>query len=104
MVFARKEALPFCDEFYLMPDEGKTEKLHISIINYDVDDGERLDAEKNMTGIVIFVNEKKAYDPERDEKYYTSEDLINFKLINFPEEFILLNELVAPVSLEAYKI
>ena len=57
-----------------------------------------------MTGIVIFVNEKKAYDPEHDEKYYSAEDFINFKLINFPEEFVLLNDLVAPASLEPYKI
>ena len=87
-----------------MLSEQETEKLHICIINYDADDGDCLDSEKNMKGIVIFVNEKKAYDPEYDEKYYSSEDFINLKLINFPEEFVLLNDLGAPVSLEPYKI
>lgn len=101
---ARKEELSFCDEFYLMPSEQDTGKLHICIINYDAKDGEGLESEKNMTGIVIFVNEKKAYDPENDEKYYSSEDFINFKLINYPESFVLLNDLGAPVSLEPYKI
>ena len=102
--FARKEELSFCDEFYLMTSEQETEKLHICIINYDVKESDCLDSEKNLTGIVIFVNEKKAYDPEHDEKYFSSEDFINFRLINYPEEFVLLNDLGAPASLEPYKI
>lgn len=104
MEFAKKEKLSFGDEFYLMTSEQETEKLHICIINYDANDRNCLDSEKNMTGIVIFVNDKKAYDPEHDEKYYSAEDFIDFKLTNYSEEFILLNDLIAPVSLEPYKI
>ena len=102
--FARKEELSFGDEFYLMISEQETEKLHICIVNYDVNDSDCLDSEKNLTGIVIFVNEKKAYDPEHDEKYFLAEDFINIKLISFPEEFVLLNDLAAPASLEPYRI
>lgn len=104
IAFARKEHLSFCDEFYLMTSEHDTEKLHIFIINYDVKDGDCLDAEKDMSGIVIFVNEKKAYDPEHDEKYYSSKNFVDFKLLNFPDEFILINDLGEPISLEPYKI
>lgn len=104
IAFARKEEFSFCDEFYLLSSEQESEKMHICIINYDADDSDCLDSEKNMTGIVIFVNEKNAYDPEHDEKYYSSEDFINLKLFNFPEEFVLLNDLGEPVSLKPYKI
>lgn len=102
--FAKEAELSFCDEFYLMTNEQDTEKLHISIINYDVKDGSCLDAEKDMTGIIIFVNEKKAYDPEQDETYYSPDDLISQKLFGFPDEFILLNDLGESVGLEPYKI
>ena len=104
IAFAREEGLSFCDEFYLMTGEHETEKIHICIINYDVKEDDCLEVEKNMTGIVIFVNEKKAYDPEHDEKYYSSEEFINFKLLSFPEEFVLMNDLAEPVGLEHYKI
>lgn len=104
ITFAKNENISFCDEFYLMPSEQETEKLHICIINYDAKDGSCLDSEKDMTGIIIFVNEKKAYDPENDEKYYSPENFVDFRLLNFPDEFILINDLGEPVSIEPYKI
>lgn len=104
IAFAQKENLPFCDEFYLVSDEAESDKLHISIINYDAPCDDCYEVEKSMRGIIIFVNEKKCYDPEQDEKYYTAEDLISFKLINYPESFILINDQIAPASLEQYKI
>ena len=102
--FAKEAELSFCDEFYLMTNEQDNEKLHISIINYDAADDSCLDAEKDLTGIIIFVNEKKAYDPEHDEKYYSPDELISQKLFGFPDEFILLNDLGESVGLEPYKI
>lgn len=104
IAFAKEENLPLCDEFYLIADETEKVKLHLSIINYDAPCDSCLEVEKMMKGIIIFVNEKKHYDPGQDEKYYTPEDMINFKLIDFPQSFILRNEYAAPVSLEEYKI
>lgn len=104
IAFAKEENLSLCDEFYLAADETENVKLHLSIINYDVPCDSCFEAEESMRGIIIFVNEKKQYDPEHDEKYYTPEDMINIKLIDYPQSFILHHEYAAPVSLEKYKI
>lgn len=104
IAFAKEEKLSLCDEFYLVADENENVKLHISIINYDVPSDDCFEVEKWMRGIIIFVNDKKQYDPEHDEKYYTAEDLINIKLTDYPQSFFLHHEYAAPVSLEKYKI
>ena len=102
--FGQKEKLPLCDQFYLAKDEKENVNLHIAVINFDAPCDNCLDVEKSMEGTIIFVNKEKKYDPEHDEEFYTTEDFINIKLIDFPESFILYNEYGAPVSLEKYKI
>ncbi len=102
--FSQREALTFVDEFYLMRSQDDSEKLHVSIINYDVECEDSLEAEKDLSGIIIFVNNKKAYDPETDERFRTAESFIDIKLRFFPNEFILIHDLGEPASLEAYKI
>lgn len=102
--FARNEGLSFCDEFYLTDKEDYTERLHVCIINYDAEDGSCLESEKDLTGVIIFVNDKKSYDPANDSKYYSARQFIECVLPLFPEKFILENDLGEPKSLEAYKI
>ena len=102
--FAKAENLPFGDEFYLCADENSSERLHLEIINYDAPCDDCLESEKMLKGIIIFVNSEKTYNPESDEKYYTAEDLIDFKLSEYPEYFLLHHELAEPTSLEEYKI
>lgn len=95
--------LSFVDEFYLRTDDGK-EEIHITIINYDVPCDDELVSENLLHGIVIFANAGGFYNPEQDEKYYGMQDLVNVKLAEFPEIFILRNDLGEPVSLERYKV
>lgn len=92
-----------CDEFYLAADEGSVEE-HILISNYDATCKNPMESEKGLKGFIFFVNRDAYYDPEKDEKFYSIEDLIDFKLADYPEWFIMRNDLGAPVELEPYKI
>lgn len=101
--FAVRENLPFCDEFFLMPDKN-ADALHVIIINYDAPCRNPLECEKNLSGTVIFVNNGNQYNPEKDEKFYTIQELVSAKLSSYPEKFIMRNDSVEPVSLKKYKI
>ncbi|SDX28810.1 hypothetical protein SAMN04488579_10137 [Eubacterium barkeri] len=101
--FSKQENLCFCDEFFLSPNEAD-EKLHIVIINYDAPCKTPLESEEGLTGVIIFVCKGKKYNPEIDQKYYTIEDFITYKLANYPEWFTMVNELVQPTSLANYKL
>ena len=92
-----------CDEFYLAPYEVGIEE-HILIFNYDATCKNPMDSEKGLKGFVFYVNRDSYYDPEKDEKFYSIEDLIDFKLAGYPEWFIMRNDLGAPTELELYKI
>lgn len=101
--FAVKENLSFCDELFLFPDK-KSDGFHIMIINYDAPCKRPLDSEKNLHGIIIFVNDGSQYNPEKDEKFYTIQELVSMKLSSYPEKFIMTNEWLELASLEKYKI
>lgn len=101
--FAVEENLSFCDEFYLFPDKNSN-GLHVIIINYDAPCKNPLESEKNLSGIVIFVNNGSQYNPEKDEKFYTIQELVSMKLSSYPEKFMMSNEWIEPASLENYKI
>lgn len=101
--FSEREQLSFCDEFYLFPDKNSN-GLHVIIINYDAPCKNLLESEKNLSGIVIFVNNGSQYNPEKDEKFYTIQELVSMKLFSYPKKFIMSNEWVEPASLENYKI
>lgn len=101
--FCKQDNLCFCDEFFLSPN-GTDEKIHIVIINYDAPCETPLESEEGLTGIILFVCKGKQYNPEIDEKYYTIEDLVSCKLTNYPEWFIMINDLGQPTSLEDYKL
>lgn len=101
--FAVEENLSFCDEFYLFPDKNSN-GLHVIIINYDAPCKKPLESEKNFSGIVIFINNGSQYNPEKDEKFYTIQELVSMKLSSYPEKFIMSNEWVEPASLKNYKI
>lgn len=104
IALAKENDLSFCDEFYLSENENDGKRLHITIINYDASKEDCLEEEEWMKGIVIFVNEKKCYYPETDQRYYLPEDFIDTRLYNYPQQFVLYNELAAPTSLEQYII
>lgn len=91
------------DEFYLSPSEDEVEE-HIVITNNDATCDCPLESEKHFTGFTFYVNRTSYYDPKKDEIYRSIEELIRFKLADFPEWFILRNNLVAPEELEAYKL
>lgn len=101
--FAIEENLSFCDEFYLFHNK-KSDRLHIIIINYDAPCKNPLESEKNLHGVIIFVNEGSPYNPEKDEKFYKIQELVSMKLSSYPEKFIMTNEWIEPASLEKYKI
>ena len=92
-----------CDEFYLAPEEGGIEE-HILIINNDATCKNPMESEKGLKGFVFYVNRDSYYNPEKDQKFYSIEDLISFKLADYPEWFIMRNDLGEPVELEPYKI
>lgn len=102
--FSKNENLPFADEFFITKNVDDKDRIHLTIINYDVPCTDSMDSEKNLKGIIIWVNSGDMYNPESDEKYYSAEDLVNIKIADYPEEFILINENGAPVSLEKYKL
>lgn len=95
--------LCFCDEFYLAPEEGGIEE-HILITNNDATCKNPMESEKGLKGFIFYVNRGSYYDPEKDEKFYSIEDLIDFKLVDYPEWFIMRNDLGEPRELEPYKI
>lgn len=101
--FAVNERLSFCDEFFLLPDKS-SDGLHVIIINYDVPCKNPLESEKSFSGIVIFINNGSQYNPEKDEKFYTIQELISVKLSSYPEKFVMRNDFAEPASLENYKI
>lgn len=101
--FAVQENLSFCDEFFLFPDKN-SDGLHVIIINYDAPCRQPLESEKNLSGIIIFVNSGSQYNPENDEKFYTIQELVSAKLSSYPEKFIMRNEQIEPSGLEKYKI
>lgn len=101
--FSEREQLSFCDEFYLFPDKN-SDGIHVIIINYDAPYRESTEPELNTSGIVIFVNNGSQYNPEKDEKFYTIQELVSAKLSSYPAKFIMRNEQVEPSSLEKYKI
>lgn len=101
--FAIENNLSFCDEFYLFPDKNSN-GLHVIIINYDAPCKNPLESEKDLSGIVIFINNGGQYNPKKDEKFYTIQELVSMKLSSYPEKFIMSNGYVEPVSLEKYKI
>lgn len=103
IAFSNDNSLSCVDEFYLRADD-EHEEIHITILNYDVPCDDEWESEKFLHGIVIFVNAGGTYNPEQDEKYYTVQDLVNIRLVEFPEMFIMRNDLGEPVSLERYKI
>ena len=103
ITFSKQENLSFCDEFFLSPN-GTDEKLHLVIINYDAPCETPLESEEGLTGIIIFVCKGKRHNPEIDEKYYKIEDLVSYKLTDYPEWFIMVNDLGQPTSLENYKL
>ncbi len=92
-----------CDEFYLAPEEGDVEE-HILIINNDATCKNPMESEEGLKGFIFYVNRDSYYNPEKDEKYYSIEDLIAFKLEGYPEWFIMRNDLGEPAELEPYKI
>ena len=96
--------MPMIDEFFIKRDMEDMNAIHVFIANYDVPCDGQLDCEKDLSGIIIWVNNKKSVDPETDEKFRLTRDFIDMKLVDFPEEFILVNELVGPKMLEQYEI
>ena len=92
-----------CDEFYLAPYEDGIEE-HILILNYDATCKNPMDSEKGLKGFIFYANRDSYYDPEKDDKFSSIEDLIDFKLANYPEWFIMRNDLGVPTELEQYKI
>lgn len=103
IAFCKQQNLSFCDEFTLSSD-GKKEKLHLVIINYDAPCEIPLESEEDLTGIIIFLCKGKRYNPEIDEKYYTIEDFVSYQLTYYPEWFMMFYELGEPTSLENYKM
>ncbi|MDO5558322.1 MAG: hypothetical protein Q4F95_01855 [Oscillospiraceae bacterium] len=103
ITFCKQENLSFCDEFLLSSD-GTNDKLRLVIINFDAPCETTLESEECLTGIIIFLCKEKRYNPEIDEKYYSIEDFVSCKLMNYPEWFIMTNDLGEPTSLEKYKL
>lgn len=102
--FAQDEQLSFCDEFYIQKDAASDE-LHIVIINNDAPCDSPLKSEKDLTGIYIYLTQpKKSYNPETDKHYFTAEEFVSSELSDYPEWFILRNDLGQPLELEKYKI
>ena len=101
--FSIENELTFCDEFYLNKGED-TSELHLVILNYDVPCDNQFESEKMLKGIIIFEVKGKSYNPETDEKFYSIEDFIDFKLADYGEWFIMRNDLGEPTSLAGYKI
>ncbi|MCM1132948.1 MAG: hypothetical protein NC340_05710 [Ruminococcus flavefaciens] len=102
IAFAKEENLSFVDEFFLFPDIN-SDGLHVIIINYDAPCENPLESEENLSGILIFVNHNSQYNPEKDEKFYTVQELVSAKLSSYPEKFIMSNE-HSPSGLEEYLI
>ena len=95
--------LSFCDEFYLSKGEDAGE-IHLVILNYDAPCNDQLESEKMLKGIIIFDVKGKIYNPETDEKFYSIEDFIDFKLADYGEWFMMRNDLGEPTILAGYKI
>ena len=101
--FAVENKLPFCDEFYIVDSLDAKDRLHVTILNYDVPGDAVYEIEKSFEGIVIFANHEKCYDPENDHKYIDAEDFISQELCTLPEEFFVAMD-IAPTMLEQYMI
>lgn len=101
--FSIENNLPFCDEFYLSKSEEASE-LHLIILNYDAPCDSQPEIEKSLSGIIIFDVKGKRYNPEIDEKFYSIEDYIDYKLADYGEWFIMRNDLGEPTSIASYKI
>ena len=125
--FAVENKLPFCDEFYIADSLDAKDRLHVTILNYDVPGDAVYEIEKSFEGIVIFANHEKCYDPENDHyftnkyvksptqmerdavcrgqyhKYIDAEDFISQELCTLPEEFFVAMD-IAPTMLEQYMI
>ena len=101
--FTVENKLPFCDEFYIVDSLDAKDRLHVTILNYDVPGDAVYEIEKSFEGIVIFANHEKCYDPENDHKYIDAEDFISQELCTLPEEFFVAMD-IAPTMLEQYMI
>ncbi len=93
MQFSVENDLSLCDEFYLSPTEDGIAE-HIIIINNDATCDCPLESEKDFTGFTLYVNRSSYYNPEKDEIYRSIEELIRYKLADFPEWFIIRGEIV----------
>ncbi len=96
--------MPMIDEFFVKRDMEDKNAIHVFIANYDIPCNGQHDCERDLSGIIIWVNNEKSYNPETDEKFRLARDFIDMKLQDFPEEFILVNELCGPASLKQYEI
>ena len=59
--FAVENKLPFCDEFYIVDSLDAKDRLHVTILNYDVPGDAVYEIEKSFEGIVIFANHEKEW-------------------------------------------
>lgn len=51
--FAVENKLPFCDEFYIADSLDAKDRLHVTILNYDVPGDAVYEIEKSFEGIVF---------------------------------------------------
>lgn len=89
MKFSYDNSLSYVDELFIMKDVESSDKLHVEILNYDIPCKDQLEAEKDFSGIQIFVNHEKVYNPETDKRYNTVESFVDFELADYPEEVIM---------------
>lgn len=94
----------FVSEFYLRKAVEDKEELHLTVINYDAPCDSPGKGEEDLSGLIIWVNNGGPYNPNEDEKFYSIQSFIDSKLMYFPEEFILRNDLGMSTMLEPYQI
>lgn len=103
MAFSEANAMSFCDEFYIAESLDSKDRLHVSILNYDTDEECTFEIEETFTGLVIFANHDKSYNPETDDRFTDPDTFISQALFSLPENFYLFLD-VGPVSLKPYEV